>query len=110
MEQSVYIFQKEIKIFKIEDYGDICADAEDQNQFPERLFLGKIFHGFGKQEIRQNTAADDQQIGYVKITVKPEGHADQKDICRPIQVDIIQKIVSAQRYGEKQKNKIIRIK
>ena len=101
MEQSVYILQKEIEIFKIKDHGDICADAENQDRFSERRFCRKGYHSFGKQEICHDAAADDQQIGGIKIAVKPEGHAGEKDICRPVLVYIIQKIVSAQRCGEK---------
>ncbi len=89
MKQRVHILQKKIKIFKIEDNADIDKEPCGQNGFFCRLFLRQAFHQLRNQEVPYNAAADDQQIGDVKISVKPEGGAGQKDVCRPVPACVI---------------------
>ena len=109
MEYNVNIFKKEIIILKIKQKAQIQGKSQGKTNMPHPSAV-KGFQQITDQIISQNTGNDDSKIIDIKISVKPQGHACQKQFGRLVGFHMIQDIPAKQCDRQKNKYKNIGIK
>ena len=73
--KQIYIFQKEMKVFKIENQPQIYGNSGCQQYFPPDFSMQPNQQSGGKK-VYDNASCQQEQIGNMEIGIKPQGHAD----------------------------------
>ena len=95
-EHCIHGGDEEIIIFEIKQHAQIEGDCQDHNLFARPTRQQPM-----KKIIAPDTAHHNQQIQYVKITVKPKGHGNQENFRRRRPMSARQHIIAEQTHREK---------
>ena len=104
MEKSVYIFQEEITVLKISQRPQISQTSHSKEKLPA---AGCVFaEQQGTDTIVKNTASrNNPKKAYIIISIKPQGHPNQKSLRQLILPAPVQQEPARQSQRQKQKQK-----
>lgn len=107
--KPVQVLKEKVKIFEIEQDAEVQQYCQDHFSLAQ-TWLACFCHQPGKQIVQNDRSENDDQIAGVEISIEPQGHAQQKCLCKGIPLQMIQTEISDKTQRQKYQNKYVGIK